>query len=269
LVLQGVPLVLCGSGLPAAIRRAAVLVPAATLPGVPALWRSWFEADSVPANLRLAISAGAPLPLALESAIFERHGTKVHNFYGATECGGIAYDRSEAPRAEAALAGRALEGVALTIGAEGRLEVRSRAVGSTYWPEPDDALSAGVYRTQDLAKLRDGAVILQGRAGDMIHVAGRKVAPEIIERVLQLCPGVRECLVLGMPTDEDVRTETIAVVFVADPTTTVLELQTHARRSLPEWQVPRVWHRVESIEANDRGKLSRRAWRERLSHIRP
>jgi len=42
----------------------------------------------------------APLPLSLECAVFEQHGLKIHNFYGTTECGGIAVDASATPRTE-------------------------------------------------------------------------------------------------------------------------------------------------------------------------
>ena len=105
LLLQGVPLVIVNSPLPESIRRAASTVPHATLPAVPALWRAWHEAGAIPSNIRLAISAGAPLPLALEQDVFAKAGLKIHNFYGATECGGIAYDRSGTPRTDAACVG--------------------------------------------------------------------------------------------------------------------------------------------------------------------
>jgi long-chain acyl-CoA synthetase len=92
LLLHGIPLVLAPSPLPEVIRRVAGEEPALTLPAVPALWRAWHEAGPIPAQVRLAISAGAPLPLNLEEEVFARSGLKIHNFYGASECGGIAYD---------------------------------------------------------------------------------------------------------------------------------------------------------------------------------
>ena len=71
-----------------------------TLAAVPALWRTWHETNAIPAATRLAISAGAPLPAALERDIFQARELKIHNFYGSTECGGIAYDATEIPRAQ-------------------------------------------------------------------------------------------------------------------------------------------------------------------------
>src|SRR3989440_5333201 len=188
LLLHGVPLILVGSGFPEALRRAAALEPEVTLPGVPALWRHWHEADAIPPNVRLAISAGAPLPSKLERAVYERHQLKIHNFYGSTECGGIAYDASSEPRAETSCVGSPIRNVHLSVNASGCLEVRSRAVGQTYWPLPRDNLKDGVFQTSDLAEIRDGMIYLLGRAGDQINVAGRKVSPEIIEQALASHP---------------------------------------------------------------------------------
>src|SRR5205823_14680500 len=63
LLLHGIPLLLCDSPLPEAVRRAAIGAEAIALPAVPALWRAWHEAAAIPPNVRLAISAGAPFPL--------------------------------------------------------------------------------------------------------------------------------------------------------------------------------------------------------------
>src|SRR5262245_27780340 len=63
LLLHGIPLILVNSPLPERLRAAACVMPALTLAAVPALWRAWHEANAIPPTVRLAISAGAPLPL--------------------------------------------------------------------------------------------------------------------------------------------------------------------------------------------------------------
>jgi long-chain acyl-CoA synthetase len=264
LLLHGVPLILADSPLPEALRAAAAGHESFTLPAVPALWRAWHEADAIPAGVRLALSAGAPLPLALEQAVFARGGLKIHNFYGASECGGIAYDRTETPRCDAGCVGTAMDNVSLTVNDEGCLEVRSRAVAQTAWPQSDATLSPGCFRTADLAEIRDGAVFLLGRASDVINVAGRKVSPEVVERALRSHPGVRECLVLGLPSGDTTRTEHIAAVVASRAGTDEAALREFLLRSLPAWQVPRVWRFVEELPVNARGKLSRAEWRWRL-----
>lgn len=264
LLLHGIPLILPGAALPEAVRRAAALVPAVTLPGVPTLWRAWHEADAISPRVRLAISAGAPLPLPLEAAILARQGLKLHNFYGASECGGIAYDATDTPRADPALVGTPVQGVDLSVADNGCLVVRSPAVGQTYWPESTHALAPGRFHTTDLAELHDGRLYLRGRASDVINVAGRKVSPETIEPVLAAHPAVREGLVFGVPAAEADRGEDIAAAVVLRAPATEAELREFVAARLPAWQVPRVWRFVETLPTSGRGKLSRAALRRRV-----
>ncbi len=263
LLLHGIPLVLVGAALPEAVRRAAATERAVTLAAVPALWRSWHAADAVPPNVRLAISAGAPLPLALEQNIFALRGLKIHNFYGSSECGGIAYDATAGPRLDAACAGAPVRGVAVSVAEDGCLEVRGPAVAQTCWPEPAPCLREGVFHTSDLGEISFGLIYLRGRASDQINVAGRKVPPETIERALASHPGVRECLVFGVPSAEAERGETIVACLAARSALSAETLRQFLMTTLPAWQVPRQWWFVESLATNERGKLSRAEWRKR------
>ncbi len=266
LLLHGIPLIVSDSALPEAVRRRASLVGALTLPAVPALWRAWIDAGTIPTQTRLAISAGAPLPLALEQQVFASAGVKIHNFYGSSECGGIAYDATPTPRTESSLAGTPMVNVQLAVGDDACLEVRGAAVAATYWPEPAPSLSGGCYRTRDLAEIRNGRVHLLGRASDIINVAGRKVCPEGVEAVLLRHPDVAECLVLGVPAG-DVREEVVAAVVVPRGRVTAEILRDHLLAVLPAWQVPREWRFVDQLGANERGKLSRAEWRRRFPGI--
>jgi acyl-CoA synthetase (AMP-forming)/AMP-acid ligase II len=263
LLLQGIPLVLAGAPLPEIVVRAAASEKAITLAAVPALWRTWHDADAIPRNVQLAISAGAPLPVALEQSVFATRGLKIHNFYGSSECGGIAYDASAGARLDGSCAGAPMRDVKLTIGDDGCLEVRSKAVGQMYWPEPSARLSNGVFRTNDLAEISYGLVYFRGRAGDQINVAGRKVSPESIEKVLLGHPGVRECVVFGVPSSDSRRGETIVACVAANTKVAGETLKQFLLAQLPAWQVPREWWLVESLFASQRGKLSRAEWRKR------
>jgi long-chain acyl-CoA synthetase len=266
LLLHGIPLLLSNSPLPETVRRAGSLFPNLTLAAVPALWRAWVDAKAVPDNVRLAISAGAPLPLSLEQEAFERLGLKIHNFYGASECGGIAYDASTHPRADATCVGSPMRDVDLSLDDEGCLRVSSRAAGLTYWPEPAPALHDGCYQTSDLASIDQGLVYLRGRQSDLINVAGRKVSPESIERALATHPHVRECLVFGVPSPDLDRTEVIVACVVSSAKLGAEILKQHLLSQLPAWQVPRDWWFVPRLEANQRGKLARAEWRQRYLH---
>jgi long-chain acyl-CoA synthetase len=263
LLLHGIPLTLAGAPLPEAIRRAAATERAITLAAVPALWRAWLDAEAIPPNVNLAISAGAPLPLALEQHAFALRGLKIHNFYGASECGGIAYDAAAGPRLDGVCAGAPMRNVELCVADEGCLEVRGRAVGQTYWPEPGPNLRDGVFRTSDLAEISGGLVYLRGRATDQINVAGRKISPEMIEKVLLAHPAVQDCLVFGVASGDTGRGEKIVACIVSKSETSGETFKQFLLEKLPAWQVPRDWQFVESLEANQRGKLSRAEWRKR------
>ncbi len=264
LLLHGIPLILAPSPLPQAVRQASALMPALTLPAVPALWSAWHEAGAIPEQVRLAISAGAPLPAALEEAVFEKAGLKVHNFYGSSECGGIAYDTSSHPRPEYDCVGTPMRNVQVRLNEDGCIEVTSQAVGEKYWPDPDDVLGGGRFQSSDLAELKNGGVYLRGRLGDQINVAGRKVSPASIERVLAQHGAVKECLVFGYPSDDADRTEVIVACVAAGAPVASDELKQFLLAKLPAWQVPRKWWFVDSLSANTRGKLSRAEWRKRF-----
>jgi acyl-coenzyme A synthetase/AMP-(fatty) acid ligase len=265
LLLHGIPLIIVPSPLPELLRAAARNESALTLPAVPTLWRAWDDAGCIPPSVRLALSAGAPLPLALEQRVFARHGLKIHNFYGSSECGGIAYDRGEEPRTEASLAGTAVDGVRLAAASDGCLEVRGPHVAESYWPEPMDTLGHGLFHTADLAECRGAEVHLLGRASEVINVAGRKVAPETIERALLAHPAVREALVVDLPSPTAAREVVIGAAVVAVPPVPEAELRRFLLERLPAWQVPRAWLFVDALPVNQRGKLSRAEWRQRFA----
>jgi long-chain acyl-CoA synthetase len=265
LLLHGIPLILAPSPLPEMVRRAADGEHALTLPAVPAMWRAWYEANAIPPGVRLAISAGAPLPVELEQTVFAARGLKIHNFYGSTECGGIAYDASETPRTDGAFVGEPMRNVQLSVNADGCLAVRSRAVAETYWPAPAGNLGAGLFHTSDLGELDSGKVFLRGRAGDLINVAGRKVSPHVIEQELTRHPDLSACLVFGAPDRDPERNDLIVAAVVAKSSVSGEALRKFLFDRIPAWQIPRDWWFVESLEANRVGKISRAEWRKRYA----
>ena len=267
LLLHGIPLVIAESPLPQAMRAALASGPLFTVAAVPAMWRAWHAAGLITSKIRLAISAGAPLPLELERAVFAASGVKIHNFYGSSECGGIAYDRTSEPRPDALLVGTAMEDVTLGVDpVTGCLTVRSAAVGCTY-TVPDPALADGRFLTADRVRVEDGAVWLEGRAGEAINVAGRKISPSVIEEKLLALPGVRHCVVFGIPSMEATRVDEIVACLNLDETGTIHEVRQASAHQLPANQQPRHWRICPDLEPDARGKISRAAWRERWQRI--
>jgi acyl-CoA synthetase (AMP-forming)/AMP-acid ligase II len=266
LLLHGVPLRLAASPLPESVRAAIGAAPSVALPAVPALWTAWESAGLIDHRIALAVSAGAPLPVELEQRVFAATGVKIHNFLGASECGGIAYDRTDTPRSDPTLAGTPLDGVSLSVDPDGLLEVESPAVARAYWPDdppPPTRLRPGRFRTADLARLGHDGCHLLGRSSDAVNLAGRKCHPAEIESLLHQHPAVRECLVFGIPSPDPGRGEEL-VACIAPATTTPTDehsLAAWLTQRLPAWKLPRHWWICENLAPDPRGKFPRAAWR--------
>ncbi len=269
LLLHGIPLHLADSPFPDAIRRILARNDPFVLPAVPALWRSWEDAGLDFSRVSLAISAGAPLSSDLERRVLERTGLKIHNFYGASECGGIAFDGSCVLRGDETLAGSAFSGVGLALLPDGRLEVSSPAVGCGYLDDPgNSSFRNGCFVTGDLARLDPGnqspMLRLLGRSGDVIHVAGRKIAPTQVEEALQRLPGVEHCLVFGAPSPDQQRGEMVVAVIHLTPGALLQDVRKGAARLLRAWERPRHWWERPDLEPDCRGKFARAQWRARF-----
>jgi acyl-CoA synthetase (AMP-forming)/AMP-acid ligase II len=156
-----------------------------------------------------------------------------------------------------------MSGVTLSVGVDGCLEVAGPTVACGYDSE-SDALIGGVFRTSDLARLDEGKVFLEGRLTDTIHVAGRKVSPQVIEAALLRHPGVRHCVVFGIESADTARVEEIVACVNTVDEITPSVLQAGLRSELPSWQLPRHWWHTEELLPDARGKFSRTIWRQRF-----
>jgi long-chain acyl-CoA synthetase len=260
---RGVTLVMPeeGSG-PLAPLRAARLLGATFFPTVPA-WLSALvrlqEPPSWPEPLKRVISAGAPLPAATALLFHCHFGIHVHVFYGASECGGITYDR----RGDAAMRGTVgtpVDGVSIRIGADGRPTIRSAAVAIGALPLPDPDLHDGVFVTGDLASWEGDELRLCGRADDLVIVRGKNVDPREVEAVLRGLVEVEDVAVLGLAADSQDGEPTLRAVIVCAPNTLSYDAVTrHCRERLADHEVPRSIVFVEMLPRNARGKLDREA----------
>jgi len=257
LLCRGIPVVVSDERLPRALSDALAKTGATVFPGLPVLFQKLAELDGgALAGLRLCISAGAPLSTATATAFKERFGIKIHGFYGSSECGGIAYDVSDAPTPEGCV-GAPVKGVRLVHdAATDREEVHGPAVGEGYFPEPDAAvLGGGRFVPGDLVERTPHGFVLAGRMSDFINVAGRKLNPAEVESRLREMPGVREAVVFGVPSV--LRGEEPVACVVGN--VTAAELRLSCQSVLASWQAPRDFWIVGALPFNERGKLSRRA----------
>jgi long-chain acyl-CoA synthetase len=244
------------------------------LPTVPAYLQAILDMKEIPplpVDLRLIISAGAPLSPETAARFREAYGLPIRVFYGASEVGGITFDR-DGSAAERGTLGSPVENVQVQLepaeGAEedqGVVAVRSPSAAIGYLPEPNSNLKNGCFRTSDLATFRDGELVLLGRIDDLINVKGLKLNPREVETVLGQMEGVIEAVVFGMDDPGGSGQVVCAVASVLDKATGYDEIRRWCRDHLAAHKVPRKVATVDQIPRNARGKVDRAAVRALLT----
>lgn len=271
-LLLGTPLAFPGSALPAALAETLAAARVRHFPAVPAMIRAMAALGHMPEfpELRLCLTAGAPLRPADGAAFHSCTGVKVHVFYGSSECGGISFDSSSAPVLPPGVVGKPLRRVTVQVvdsslaplptGVSGRVRVLSPAVasGSVGADERDDGISGRSFLTGDLGILdSDGILTLTGRVGEVINVAGKKVSPAEVRQALEDLPGVQGAAVAGLPDRH--RGEMVGAVVATQPGSglTVSRVLAHCRTRLAPHKIPRRIILVAELPTNDRGKIPR------------
>jgi long-chain acyl-CoA synthetase len=214
-----------------------------------------------PRCVRLVVSAGALLPPATAGDFRDIYRLPVHAFYGASECGGICYDR-EGGAAERGTVGTPVDGVRVGldplpgIDGEGAVTVASAAVAAGYLPV-DERLGDGLFRTSDRGCWAGGELRLRGRIDALINVKGRKVDPAEVEGVLASLPGVLDVVVVGAPSQLDGNHVVRAFVACRRESLRAEDVLAFCRAQLAEHKVPRSVRLVEAIPRTRGGKIDR------------
>jgi acyl-coenzyme A synthetase/AMP-(fatty) acid ligase len=276
LVLQGTRPILVEQPLPALLLEALSGPGPIVFPGTPYLFDLLLKSAGRRRfkGLRLCLSAGAPLPADLGTAFRKAFGLPIRTFYGASECGGIAFDRSSVGGLPDGCVGTPLDGVMIDTVAvpgfepgSGRIRVSSAAVAAGYLERESVRPFAGEpgrFVTQDLGRLDDqGRLWITGRADRTINVDGRKINPAEVEAVLRGIPKVRQAFVL--PVADRRRGQSVCACIVADRGLTREAVLAACAARLAPFKMPRRVEFVESIPLTGRGKIDRAALAARLA----
>ncbi len=188
-------------------------------------------------ELKVIVTATAPLPQELAAAAETRYGCEVREMFGSTETCVIARRRT-ARESDWTL----LPGVELQPQAEGTLVLRESL--------PQPVLLA------DLVELDGRRFALRGRSADLLEIAGKRASLADLTRRLQQVPGVRDgVMVQAAPDAQGVR-RLIAIVAtergVGDE-----DILAVLRRSSDPVFLPRRILRVDALPRNETGKLPR------------
>src|SRR5256886_6130953 len=277
MIARGVPLVVSQDRTPRAVLADIAKTDATVFRGMPLCYQAFCEMENIPPlpKLRVCISAGAPLPIATAKKFREKFALPIHSFYGASECGGICYDR-EAKNEIEGFVGAPMKDVDLEMidpnAQSSQAGVRSAAVGDGYFPDADEEkLGNGILVPDDILARHGSGFKIVGRVSDVINVAGKKVNPAEIEERLLRFPGVRQAIAFGRESAR--RNEEVAACVVGDvdpspglrTSLRESELLDFCRNGLSAWQVPKRIFMVDSIPANERGKISRQELAKRFA----
>jgi long-chain acyl-CoA synthetase len=212
-------------------------------------------------SLRLLISAGALLRPETARKIRESWGHPVHAFYGASECGGIAYD-AEGGAAEESLVGNPVHRVSISLAeTNGRpspgklLTIQSPAVARRYLPGEDPRLGGGRFITDDLGTLENGQLRLHGRLGPVVKIRGKKVHPAEVEQILFSMPGVQQAYVHAARVNGESGESLEAFVVPAGNDVVRSDVMTWCRLHLAPEKIPRRIQIVKELPRTERGKI--------------
>lgn len=266
LLLQGTAIVLRDSFVPNQLMIDARRFQPRVFAGVPYMFNHFAAnppADGWPPCLQLLISAGARLDAETVRLFHDRFGITIHSFYGASEAGGIAYDGGDAPVRDGDV-GTPMPGVSAVVrpddeapAGSGRVFVRSDAVATGYSEDGEDSTFVdGGFLTGDFGFIDSrGHLMLTGRASPAVNVAGRKVHPAEVERVLRGMEGVDEVCVIAAPDDR--RGQQIVACIISRHLTSALDVRRYCAAHLAPHKIPRAIIFLGSMPLTPRGKIDR------------
>lgn len=229
-------------------------------------------------SLRAVISAGEALPAEVYDRWMSYFGVEILDGIGSAESFHIYISNHPGEAVQGSL-GHLVPGYGSRVvdddgnevepGEVGRLMVKGRSVATGYWRAHDKSMETfqgGWLVTADLVRQdRDGRFWYAGRTDDVLKVGGMFVSPLEIEDALLEHEAVAEAAVVEY--DAQGFTKPIAFVVVntelAHDQALAMAIARTAKKKLAAYKFPRRVAFLDALPRNDRGKIARRALRER------
>ena len=271
--------------------------------GVPTIWGSLLAyADEHPedidfSSLRLAMSGGSALPVAMMEKFRDRHGVFMSQGWGMTETspvctfalvglpepdgtggdeGGTGTTTSKSGPLSA---GRLLPGVEMRIVTQdgdvapwdgatvGEVEVRGPWITGSYIGGQEQAqFHDGWFRTGDLGALDpDGFLYLSDRLKDTIKSGGEWISSIRLEDELMAHPDVAEAAVVGVPDERWGERPLAVIVRRRGSSVTAEELKEHLSSRVVRWWAPDHWVFVDELPKTSVGKYDKKVLRTRYA----
>lgn len=222
-------------------------------------------------GIRLCISGGAAMPVALLTQFEQAFDVKMSEGYGLSEASPVTcFNPLDRPRKPGSIGTSILNvenkvvdefGVEVAVGEVGELIVQGPNVMEGYYKMPEEtalSLKDGWLYTGDMARMDDeGYFYIVDRKKDMVIVGGYNVYPREVEEVLYSHPSVTEAAVIGAP-DSNTGEAVISFVVSSDPSLKEDVLIEFCKGHLTKYKVPKEIEFLDELPKNTTGKILRK-----------
>ncbi|CAN5175049.1 long-chain fatty acid--CoA ligase [soil metagenome] len=234
------------------------------------------DLEAIAMHLRLGVSGGAPMPVAVLRAFEEKFGVIILEGFGLSETSPVAtFNHLDSQRIPGSV-GQPIVGVEVAImdeagaevadGTDGEIVVRGHNVMKGYYKRPEDtarAIRNGWFHTGDIGRRDEhGNFYVVDRLKDMVIRGGFNVYPRELEEVLLQHPSIAMAAVIGVP--HPVHGEEIKAYVMLKPVhaADADEIIGWCRERMAAYKYPRIVEIVESLPMTATGKILKRALRQ-------
>lgn len=249
--------------------------------GVPTMYnyllQSFQESGGDFSGIRLCISGGSSMPVALLKDFEKSFSVQISEGYGLSEAAPVTcFNPLDKPRKPGSIGTNIIHvenkvvdelGKEVGAGEVGELIVQGPNVMQGYYKMPEEtaaALKDGWLHTGDMARMDDeGYFYIVDRKKDMILVGGYNVYPREVEEILYAHPNVSEVAVIGTPHPETGEAVTCFVV-TDDITLTMDDLIEFCSAHLAKYKIPASIEFLDELPKTTTGKILRKNLRKQL-----
>ncbi|MFZ3578662.1 fatty acid--CoA ligase family protein [Virgibacillus sp. DJP39] len=282
-LMNGGTILIVPSFSPQEVFRIAQEQEATVFAGVPTMYN--YLLQSVTGNeesfsgIRLCISGGASMPVALLKQFEQAFQVRISEGYGLSEASPVTcFNPLDRPRKPGSIGMDILNvknkvvdefGEEVAVGEVGELVVQGPNVMKGYYKMPEEtaiALRDGWLYTGDMARTdEEGYFYIVDRKKDMIIVGGYNVYPREVEEVFYLHPSISEAAVIGTP-DANTGEAVTAFVVSKDPSLTKDTLHEFCKGHLAKYKVPKEIEFLDELPKNTTGKILRKNLRTQVKN---
>lgn len=257
--------------------------------GVPTMWWALlqeldanpdaYDVDAIAAQLRVANSGGAALPVEIHRAVREKLHVTIVEGYGLSETSPVASFAPFGAEPRVGSIGKPIPGVEMKLidaeggsipddladdgkTAVGEIAIKGHNIMKGYHNRPEataESIHDGWFRSGDLArKDADGWYYIVDRSKDMIIRGGYNVYPRELEEVLMTHPAVSLVAVIGVPNDKLGEEVKAVIVKKPDDETTADDILKWGREQFANYKYPRIVEFRDALPMTATGKILKR-----------